>query len=103
MERRALLNYAHGREGSWEAICVDLDIAVQGRSFEEVKSLLNDAIRSYVEDALNEAPADQHRLLSRRAPWWERGRLALNYLVRSTFNRRGPGDLQASFDISCPA
>ena len=34
---KSLRCYAEGRDGSWEAICLDLDIAVQGGSFEGVQ------------------------------------------------------------------
>ena len=37
---KRLLCFAEGKEGDWEGICVDLDIAVQGASFNEVCELL---------------------------------------------------------------
>ena len=43
--------FAKGRPGEWEAICLDYDIAVQGRSFEEVEKFLSEAIDDYVESA----------------------------------------------------
>ena len=46
--------YATGDSGGWEAICVDFDIAVQGKSFEEVFQELKVAIREYVESAKQE-------------------------------------------------
>lgn len=67
MQRR-LRFYAEGRPGSWEAICLDLDIAVQGESFEDVYHSMNDALRQYI-DAVAELPAeDQRRLLNRKVP-----------------------------------
>lgn len=47
--QRVLYCCASGREGAWQAICVDLDIAVQGRSFEEVSRLLEEAIGLYLQ------------------------------------------------------
>ncbi len=41
---RTLRCYAEGRDDSWEAICLDPDIAVQGESFAEVVDSLNEAI-----------------------------------------------------------
>ena len=38
--RRYLYGIAHGREGMWEAFSLVLDLAVQGRSFEEVSERL---------------------------------------------------------------
>ncbi len=65
---RVLHCYAEGRGGEWEAICLDLDIAVQGTSFEEVHHSLKTAITLYLEtvDALPER--DQADLLNRPAP-----------------------------------
>ena len=57
------------RDGDWVAICVDLDIAVQGGSFAEVKDSLRGAIDLYL-DRVRELPEnEQRRLLNRRAPW----------------------------------
>ena len=41
--------YATGRDGDWEGICLDLDIAVQGSSFEEVARSPRDAVSLYLE------------------------------------------------------
>jgi predicted RNase H-like HicB family nuclease len=65
---KTLRCYAEGRDGDWEAICLDLDIAVQGRSFEEVFGSLREAIRLYLE-SVSSLPADERRsLLDRPAP-----------------------------------
>lgn len=67
-EPRTLHCYAAGRDGDWEAICLDLDIAVQGESFEKVFQSLSQAIALYT-DSLRDLPeADQTRLLYRPAP-----------------------------------
>ena len=41
--------YAQEGDQDWEAICVDLDIAVSSRSFEEVRGSLGTGIRMYLE------------------------------------------------------
>lgn len=65
---RTLHCYASGRDGDWEAICLDLDIAVQGESFEIVQRSLQEAVALYLE-AVADLPADQRRhLLHRPAP-----------------------------------
>ena len=65
---RTLHCYAEGRAGDWEAICLDLDIAVQGRSFEEVFGSLQEAISLYLE-TVADLPADQRPpLLHRPVP-----------------------------------
>jgi predicted RNase H-like HicB family nuclease len=69
---RTLHCYAEGRDGDWEAICLDLDIAVQGRSFEEVFGSLQEAISLYLK-AVADLPADQQpALLSRPVPFMVR-------------------------------
>lgn len=62
---RTLHCSAEGRDGDWEAICLDLDIAVQGRSFEEVFGSLQEAISLYFE-AVAELPANQRPALFHR-------------------------------------
>ncbi len=65
---RHVVCYAHGRPGDWEGLCIDFDIAVQGRSFHEVQKRLEEAVAEYVAAAIEEAPEDRDRLLGRRAP-----------------------------------
>jgi predicted RNase H-like HicB family nuclease len=60
--------YAEGRDGDWEAICLDLDIAVQGRSFEEVFGSLREAIELYLESVSSLRPDERRSLLHRPAP-----------------------------------
>jgi predicted RNase H-like HicB family nuclease len=66
---RNLRCYAEGRDGDWEAICLDLDIAVQGRSFEEVFSSLQEAISLYLESVADLPADEQEALLHRPAPF----------------------------------
>lgn len=103
MEGRVLFGYAHGRPGAWEAMCVDLDIAVQGASFDAVRDLLNEAVASYAEDALKEAPRDAERLLRRRAPPWVQLKFVWLFLAHIALRRRANRELRAGFDIPCPA
>lgn len=65
---RTLHCYAEGRNGDWEAICLDLDIAVQGRSFEEVFASLQDAIALYIESVADLPESERRRLLHRAVP-----------------------------------
>lgn len=94
---------ARGRDQEWEALCLDLDVAVQGRSFDEVCDLLTQAIVNYVEEALDQPPEVRDALLSRRAPlstrlWWK-WRLAL-----AARKGRGHTDESATgFSVPCPA
>ncbi len=65
---RTLHGYASGRDGDWEAICLDLDIAVQGSSFEEVARSLRDAVTLYLESVGSLPETQQAHLLHRTAP-----------------------------------
>lgn len=95
---------AHGRNGDWEAFCIDFDIAVQGRTLEEVKQALSEAICTYVEQAMAESPADRQRLLNRRMPLLTRIQLYWPFLVNALFPRKkGSRDHQAGFELPCPA
>ena len=99
----AVLCFAHGNDDAgWEAICVDFDIAVSGRSFDEVKKLLDDAVASYVADVRQESEDTRRRLLSRRAPWHVRFMLTARLVAFNLFRGRSK-DGQASFPVACPA
>ena len=65
---RMVFCFAEEQDGTWEAFCVDFDLAVQGRSFDEVYSKLNEQLHLYV-GYISELPeTDQKRFLRRRAP-----------------------------------
>ena len=66
---RILHCYAEGGRGEWEAICLDLDIAVQGASFEAVYRSLRTAISLYLETAEALPASDRADLLDRPAPF----------------------------------
>lgn len=51
MTKPLFLCYFERSGDEWEGISVDYDIAVCGRSADEVKTLLKSAILSYIEDA----------------------------------------------------
>ena len=98
---RTVLCFAHGHEGAWEAICLDYDIAVAGRSFEEVKALLDLAIATYVEDAMKEDERTRRALLNRRAPFHVRARHVAGFLFAAL--RRRDHETQVGFSLPCPA
>lgn len=101
---RSVQCFAHGRPGSWEGLCVDLDIAVQGASFEDVRARLDHAVSTYVEDATAEDPATARKLLARRAPLWVRLKLAAAYLGHLlSAGRGGDREFKAGFDLPCRA
>ena len=72
MAYRKFRCYVHGKGSEWEAICTDLDISVQGDSFEDAKSLLNEALVGFFEVLERDSEADQRRFLKRKSPLWLR-------------------------------
>jgi hypothetical protein len=101
---KKLICFARGREGDWEAICLNYDIAVHGRSFDEVEKLLSISIADYVESAMQEPPEAAARLLNRRVP----RHVFLAYILAFLWhNIRGGGKgddrLEHSFQMPCPA
>lgn len=99
---KRILCVAEGRDNEWEALCLDFDLAVQGRSFDEVRHLMNQAILTYIEDAANEAPRDRARLLGRRAPLRVRMSVLSRFLLGALFGRKSDGD-STVWHSACPA
>lgn len=89
MATRTLHCYAEGRDDEWEAICLDLDIAVQGESFEEVFASLREAIALYLESVADLPETERHRLLHRPAPTTVRMRFLLHALRFLLMRRNG--------------
>lgn len=100
---RKVLCFIHGSRDDWQGICVDLDIAVQGRSFDEVKDLLSISIGSYIESALAEEPAVRDQLLNRKSPVLVRLRHALSFLWAVSRHRNNGDDTTAGFSMPCRA
>jgi hypothetical protein len=101
--QRNVLCFAHGSPGEWEAICLDYDLAAQGRSFDEVKALLERAIAAYVESAMREEPPARDALLRRRAPFWVRVGYVMRFLWAAIRHRSHGAESNAGFLIPCPA
>ena len=94
--------YVFGHGDQWEGLCVDLDLAVTGRSLEEVRDRLGQSIGSYVEDALQEDSVTTKRLLRRRAPLRIRLGLLLRMAREAIGNRRDGDDrFFGSFGVPC--
>ena len=80
---RQLRCYAHGTEGQWQAVCLDLDVGAAGDSLPAVMASLEEAISLYLECVEEEGEPDRRRLLARRSPWpvrfghWARRQWAL--------------------------
>lgn len=100
---RSLVCYAERIDSGWEAFCLDLDIAVTGESFDQVYSLLNESIRSYIEDAYAEAPDQRARLLNRRAPLSVRLGILAKFAVDALWNKSPRNSESATFHVPCHA
>jgi len=99
--QKMLYCYASGREGAWEAICLDLDIAVQGRSFEEVAALLEEAIVLYLETVNDLPEAERAAFMSRAVPFWTRLGFAIEAFW-SALRAKADGDLKHQFTMALP-
>lgn len=98
-----ILCVARGRGGQWEAFCLDFDIAVQGRSFDEVRALLGEAVHTYIQDAAAEQEPTRSQLLARRVPWHVRLLWALRFFKAAISGKTHDGDSAVGFPVACPA
>ena len=73
--------YAYSSGGRWHGICTDLDIAVEGGSYQEIESSLGICIEMYFESISELPEGERRRLLARRAPWYLRAWLAISTWV----------------------
>ena len=99
---KVLRCYAEGRDGDWEAICLDLDIAVQGQSFKQVSKSLVEAIELHISTVMTLPESERRHLLYRPAPFSIRLKFLL-YALRSLFTRRDGSGLRHQFEVPCPA
>ncbi|HJQ58205.1 MAG TPA: hypothetical protein VJ890_14960 [Vineibacter sp.] len=68
MEAMLVRCYAEGRQGEWQAFCLDFDLAVQGTSFDEVNRKLAEQIDLYLESVMALPERDRDRMLNRSMP-----------------------------------
>lgn len=100
--QRTLHCVAFGREGAWEAICLDLDIAVQGPSFEDAAASLREAIALHVEAVSRLPPAERQRLLDRPVPLLIRVKYAMEAFAL-VLSRRDTGTYRHQYTMPLPA
>lgn len=94
--------YAEGQPGQWEAVCLDLDISVQGDSFEAVDKSLREGIALYLEEVSEYPEREQRRLLNRKAPLSLRLRY-LWYMLKSNGNDDNTPKERHEFTVPSPA
>ena len=92
-----------GHTEHWEGFCLDLDLAVQGRSYDQVRDGLLKAIDGYIEAALLEDEHTRERLLNRRAPLRIRLYWALQLFWATIFSGSRKSDSITGFAVACPA
>ena len=80
---KKILCYAEGGNGEWEALCLNFDLAVHGRSFEDVRQGLVEAIAVYLEYVQDLPVGERWQFLNRRAPLGHWVKYALIWLSRT--------------------
>lgn len=101
---RYMLGIAHGRDsGEWEAFSLDYDLAVQGRSFEEVSKLLKEAIDAYVTTAMEQSEPARSELLRRTVPLRVRLMWTCRIAIWTLFPKESTEESTFGFPVSCPA
>jgi hypothetical protein len=92
-----------GHTDHWEAFCLDLDLAVQGGSYDQVRDRLLKAIQGYIEAALLEDEQTRDQLLNRRAPLRVRLYWALQLFWATVSGTSRKSDSITGFAVACPA
>ena len=100
---RSLVCIATGHGDQWEAFCLDLDLAVQGKSYDEVRKLLDRAVHMYVERALSMPEPTRSQLLNRKAPLSVRLMWAWRLSWPTVLGRTLGDDSTIGFPVACPA
>ncbi len=99
-----LRGFVERRGDWWQAVCIDLDIAAQGKSLEEAKALMDEMVRTYLESLSEYAPADRRRFLNRKSPLSVRLGFFWRFLCGALFASRHSRDAIGFIShIPCPA
>jgi len=91
----------HGRGDEWEGLCLDLDLAVHGHSFNEAKDIMGRAIDTYIEDALKEDEPARTALLNRSAPFRVRAYWAARIALVALRGTKRDDDLPVGYPVPC--
>lgn len=100
MSKRSFMCFVGGHGSEWEAICTDLDIAVNADSERQVRERLTYAIRTYIEDVGGLDEASRNRLLSRKSPWYVTWGWKIRVAV-SALRSRSDDQQFAAFGVPC--
>jgi hypothetical protein len=100
---------AHGSGNEWQAICLDLDIAVQAQSLHDVTRILQESVASYINDAMEQDEPLRSKMLNRSVPFSVRATWAIRLFVATIYRRRGDlrqedkRETTVGFPVECPA
>jgi hypothetical protein len=100
--QRYIYGIAHGRDHEWEAFSLDFDLAVQGRSFEEVSQRLTEAVGAYVASAMEEPEPARTALLTRTVPLRVRLLWGMRIALWTMFHGKRTEESTFGFPVSCP-
>jgi len=100
---RTFLCYAEGLGDRWEAVCLDLDIAVQGCSFNDVQTRLTEAVGDYFAYVETLPPTERQTFYCRRVPFLVRCCFIWRFLAGAWNARHDAGSGRGEFTIACPA
>ena len=78
--------FAWVQDGEWAALCVDFDLVAHGKSFEEVKNEIQEAIETYACYVSELPEPERTRLMNRKAPLALRLRLECFYAISRLLN-----------------
>ena len=96
--------FIEGSGASWHGMCIDLDIAAQGESLDEVRSVLMDMVNTYLESVVTYPEPERHRLLNRKAPLAIRMKFMLRFFMAYLVARKREGDNMSFISHrECPA
>lgn len=101
--KRYVYGIARGRNHEWEAVSLDFDIAVQGRSFDEVNRLLTEAVVNYIQEAQEQPDEVRDALLRRRAPFRIRALWRWRLALAALSGRGQTAESTYGFPVPCPA
>jgi hypothetical protein len=100
---------AHGSGNEWQAICLDLDIAVQAQSLHDVTRILQESVASYIHDAMEQDEPLRSEMLNRSVPFSVRAAWALRLFWATLCHRRvdfrheDKRETTVGFPVECPA
>lgn len=92
--------YAERKHDTWQAFCVDLTLAAQGDSYDDVRQKLESQICDYINDALSIDKVHARELLSRKAPL--RYRLKYQFIRLKHFSHNTKNGLSQLLDLPMP-